>query len=170
MIKIVKTKDLDKTTRSTLKQYVTEEFGHIPLVSSTQWADPDWTIIYYHKNEIACFYNILEREIIVDGQAKQCAGINNVITLKPFRGKGFASKMLKETEGFIFTELKKDLGLLLCADSLLPYYSKLGWYKIDCPVVYNQGNTSILWIANTMIITPGAIIKPDQINLNGLPW
>lgn len=170
MLKIFKTQDLENSLQSSIAHHVHEEFGHIPIVKNTQWAVPDWTIVYYHEGQLACFYNIVEREILIDMQPRQAAGINNVITPKRFRGKGLASKMLKETEGFLFTKLQKDIGVLLCADALIPFYSKLGWYKINGPVSFKQRDETLLWQANTMLLTPGTIIQPLQIDLNGLPW
>ena len=170
MIKTSKYLELPITTKQQLNTYIHNEFGHIPIVQETEWARPDWTIIYYEDNQIASFYNIIEREIFIDDKSYKIAGINNVITPPVFRGKGYASKMMHQTESFIFEQLNCELGVLLCADALIPFYEKLGWYKVDCPVYFEQSNGTKLWKANTMFLSKGRLSNPTKINLNGLPW
>ena len=146
MIEISKYSELDNGTKSKLKDFIDSEFGHIPIVRETQWATPGWTILLYENKEIVTFYNIIERKILVDMSVLKIAGINNVITPEEYRGNGYASKILRETEDFIFDELQSELGVLLCANELIPFYERLNWYKVDCPVY------------------------PKKIELNGLPW
>lgn len=98
------------------------------------------------------------------------AGINNVITPKIYRGKGYASKILSKTETFLFKDLQSDFGLLLCADDLLPFYGKLGWYKVESTVYFEQQSGSQIWEANVMLLSRSVQIFPNVIDLNGLPW
>ena len=170
MIEIKKYSELLEKTKNTLNSFINNEFGHIPIVNETEWAMPDWTIIYYENDQIATFYNIIEREIIVDGEIYKIGGINNVITPKEFRGKGYASKTLKNTEKLIFDELKCAFGVLLCADNLMPFYEKLNWYKVKCPVYFEQSNGQKLWGANIMFLTKNKKMNPAKVELNGLPW
>jgi hypothetical protein len=170
MTTIYKTADLAAGIRLQLDEFVEKEFGHIPIVKETEWATPSWTILYFSGSEIASFYNIVERNVRIDEQVYKTAGINNVITPPSYRGKGFSSLLLRETTAFIFNELKNDIGLLLCADNLIPFYEKMNWYKVDCPVYFTQKEESRLWMANTMLLTPGKRLVPSVIDLNGLPW
>lgn len=110
------------------------------------------------------------REISIDEQHFKAAGINNVITPKKFRGKGFSKNTLLETKKFLFEDLNLDLGLLLCADDLVPFYKRLGWYKVDCPVYFDQSTEKKIWAANTMLLTNERTLYPQNIDLNGLPW
>lgn len=170
MIKIHETSTLDLIAKNQIEQLIEKEFGHIPIVKETTWASPNWTVIFYQGNEIATFYNIVERTITIDGKDYFSAGINNVITPGKYRGKGLSTQILKNTEDFIFNELKAELGLLLCADSLLPFYERLNWYRVKCPVYFKQPSGKKLWTANTMLRTINKEIQPHQIDLNGLPW
>ncbi len=170
MIKIYKTSELDPLIKNQVSILVEKEFGHIPIVKETTWALPDWTIVFYEDNQIATFYNIVERTITIDDKNYFSAGINNVITPEKYRGKGFSSRTLRSTEDFIFNEVKAELGLLLCADSLVPFYEKLDWYRVKCPVYFEQPAGKKLWTANTMLRTINGKMEPNQIDLNGLPW
>ena len=67
-------------------------------------------------------------------------------------------------------ELKSELGVLLCADEHIPFYKRLNWYKINCPVHFDQSNGKKLWEANTMLLTKKDKWNPKEIDLQGLPW
>jgi len=170
MIEIKKYEELDSDIKTQLNSYIHDEFGHISIVQETEWATPDWTIIYYEGLEIASFYNIVERQIMVDGKKIKVAGINNVMTPQKYRGQGYASKTLSGLASLVFEELKCDAGLLLCADALIPFYTRLGWYEVDCPLYFNQSSGEKSWTAKVMLLTKDDILEPRNINLNGLPW
>jgi predicted acetyltransferase len=171
MIEIKKYTDLSPEVKERLVFNIHTEFGHIPIVNETKWAEPGWTIINFKDGEIATFYNIVEREILLDNNMLKCAGINNVITPEKYRGKGLATATLTETESFLFEDLGSDIGILLCADHLVPFYKRLGWYKVNCPVYFDQPGGRKLWQANTMLLTRKAEkVNPGEIDLQGLPW
>ena len=170
MIEINKYTELSRHTRDQLNSCINSEFGHIPIVNETEWATPNWTIIYYDNTQIATFYNIVEREITIDNKNFRIGGINNLITPKKFRGKGYASKILRETEHLIFEDLNCDMGVLLCADNLITFYERLNWYKIECPVYFEQSSGEKLWGANVLFLSRDGKMSPKKIELNGLPW
>ncbi len=143
-------------------------FGDSSFVQQTKWATPDWTVINFLNKEVASFYNIVEREIKFGNKVLKVAGINSVITSEKYRGKGFATYMLQETQHFLFNELHSDAGLLLCADSLVPFYERMNWYKVDCPVYIDQPDGKRLWQANTMMLFKGTKERsPSEIDLKG---
>ena len=171
MIEIKKHIDLLPEIKNSLDHYIQKEFGHIPIVKETTWAIPDWTVINTIDGEIATFYNVVQREILLDNQVLYAAGINNVITPENYRGKGLATATLKETISFFFNEIKLDIGVLLCADDLISFYGRLGWYKVTCPVYFNQPRGRKRWQANTMLLSQKSeILQPGEIDLLGLPW
>ncbi len=170
MIEIQKYSELKNQIRNQLDLLIEEEFGHIPLVKEIKWATPDWTIINYYENEIATVYNVIERTVTIDNEQLKAAGINNVITRPKFRGKGFSTSTLADTEHFLFDNLEAKLGLLLCAEHLVPFYRRLSWYNINCKVYFNQASEKKLWTANTMLLSKMSNYDPGKIDLNGLPW
>ncbi|MDO5979350.1 GNAT family N-acetyltransferase [Flavivirga spongiicola] len=170
MIEVKKYSELLEQTKDKLNAFIKGEFGHIPIVNEMEWAIPDWTIIFYENDQIATFYNIIETHIRIDNKIFKVAGINNVITPKKFRKKGYASKTLEATEDLIFDDLNCEMGVLLCADNLIPFYEKLNWYKVDCPVYFEQSTGEKLWKANTMLLSKKEKMNPQRIKLKGLPW
>jgi predicted GNAT family N-acyltransferase len=170
MISIEKYSSLSAEIKKTLNNYIQAEFGHIPIVQETSWAVPDWTILQTETNNIVTFYNIIERHVLLDGASCKIAGINNVITPPPFRGKGYSSQTLNNTTGFLFDELKAEHALLLCADTMIPFYNRLGWYTVNSTVYFDQPSGRKLWAANTMLLSPNKPITPAVIDLQGTPW
>jgi hypothetical protein len=160
MIETSKYIDLNLDTKKILNKIIQDEFGYIPIVQETEWATPDWTIIYYEGNGIARFYNIVERQILVDDKKMKVAGINNVITPQKNRGQGYSSKTLKGVASLVFEELNCEAGLLLCADALITFYARLGWYEDDCPLYFHQASGEKLWTAKTMMLTKDGKLNP----------
>lgn len=158
-------KDID-----TINEFIKKEFGNVPIVQKFVWSKPAWAVIKYVDKQIVSFCNLIEREILIDQKRCFVAGINNMITPKQFRGNGYASLILKECEHFILQLMGFDYGLLLCADSLVPFYDKHGWYSVDCPVYFQQPTERELWKARTMLLGKDKQIAPKEIDLNGLPW
>jgi predicted GNAT family N-acyltransferase len=156
--------------RERVDSLVDKEFGHIPFVQNLTWSKPDWLVTLEEDNDLLALYHLVSREVQLDGQTYQAAGINNVITPQQHRKRGYASKLLQETNSFIFTELKSEFGLLLCADAVIPFYEKLGWYKVDCDLYFEQPDGIRLYDSNAMILSKEVRFSPKQINLNGLPW
>lgn len=170
MIDIQKYPFLIDQTKAQLNSYIRTEFGNIPIVNETEWATPDWTILIYENDQIVTFCNIVLREIVTDEERFKIGGINNVITPKKFRGKGYASTVLKKAETFIFNDINCDHGVLLCADDLIAFYQRLNWYVVNCPVYFAQSTGQKLWSANTMFLSKSKKLNPARIDLNGLPW
>ncbi|MCX2742188.1 GNAT family N-acetyltransferase [Pontibacter anaerobius] len=165
--------ELNPFVRSTLSRLVEEQFGHVPFVQEREWALPDWVLAKYEHGEIATVCHVVLRDVSMDGQEYKVAGINNVITPKSYRGKGFASQVLREAEMFIFGELDCTFGMLLCADDLLLFYSRLGWYKLDeYALYYHQPTGEQRYDSNVMLLSPPeqGFFFPKHIHLNGLPW
>ncbi len=172
MIKYYSYHELDPNLKAELLNYVSEEFGDVPFVKERVWAEPDYVFIKYDGDVIATFYNVVLRNVALDEKVFKVAGINNVITPKQFRGRGYATQTLRETEHILFDELKCDYGLLLCADALVSFYNRMNWYKADAELYYDQPEGKQLYDSNTMLFSPTASsrIIPRKIDLNGLPW
>lgn len=170
MISIEKYDSLSAAIKETLNNNIQSEFGHIPFVQEITWAIPDWTVLLTKDNTIVTFFNIIEREVLVDGTPSKIAGINNVITPPSFRGKGYSSQVLTNTTSFLFDELQCEHALLLCADAMIPFYNRLGWYTVNSTVYMEQPTGRKLWTANTMLLSAGKPIAPAVIDLQGTPW
>lgn len=172
MLKLIPYTDISPSLLAILSKHIDEEFGHVAFVQQRSWAIPDWVVLLEEQAEIVTFCNVVEREVTLDGKRCKIAGINNVITPKAHRGKGHSSRVLREIKSFLFGELKADFGLLLCADPLVPFYTRLGWYTVNSHLVYNQPQGKEVYDSNIMLLLKENHEKifPKSIDLNGLPW
>lgn len=171
MIIVYRYNALSQEWKDELARLAELEFGDVPFVKNTKWSDPDWSVLKFEGDEIVSFYNIVERNIEVDGQVMKAGGINNVITKREHRGKGLASQLLKETAWLLFEDIHCDIGLLLCADDLVDFYRKHGWYKVNCQLTYDQPDGKRDYTSNIMCLSlPTMALDPKKIDLNGLPW
>ena len=164
-------RELPAELRERLEEIAENEFGHIPLVRETQWAEPDWAYLGYQGPSLVVFHNIIERAVEIDGVVTPVAGLNNMITLPEFRGRGYASELLRLTQPRWFTELGAEIGMLLCADALVPFYERLGWARVEAPVTIEQDAGPRVWAANCMLLeVPASHMPRRHVSLRGLPW
>ena len=171
MLEILPYAQLPQTVRLELQTAVDQEFGHIPVVQSIQWATPDWAITLRVQQELATFYHLVERIILLDGRPYRAIGLNNVITLPAFRGRGHSTQVLRTTEPFWWQELHAELAVLLCADALVPFYERLGWHCTRAATYFAQPVGRRQWTVNTMLRSPKATLSQStKINLQGYPW
>lgn len=163
--------ELSSGLRENIEALCWDEFGQYEIVRNTEWARPDYTFAAFDQGELAGFYNLVLRSVSMDEHKVPVAGINNVVTLAGYRGRGIATQLLGDTESYWFETLGTEHGLLLCADALLTFYERLGWYKVRSTVRFSQSDGTRTWSANCMLRTPGTDdIKPSEIDLCGEPW
>jgi GNAT superfamily N-acetyltransferase len=163
--------ELPAERRQQLEAAAQAEFGQFAIVRETRWESPDWSFLALDSAELAAFYNIVERTVTIDDVPVRVAGLNNLVTLPAHRGRGVASRLLRETQEQWFDLLGAECGLLLCADALLPFYSRLGWEKVDARVSYAQPDGPRAWSAHCMMLDPRRkVASVREIDLRGLPW
>ena len=163
--------ELPAEQKQQIEAVVQAEFSQFAIVRETRWATPEWTILAFEDEELAAFYNLVERTVHIDGIAVRVAGLNNLMTLPAHRGRGLGARLLRETQEHWFDSLGAECGLLLCADALLPFYSRLDWRRAEARVSYTQPCGPRTWAANCMLLDPlGKVGAAREIDLCGLPW
>lgn len=171
MLEILSYAQLSQPVRLELQAAVDQEFGHIPVVQSTQWATPEWAVTLRVQQKLATFYHLVERVVLLDGRPYRAVGLNNVITLPAFRGQGYSTHLLRTTEPCWWRELHAELGVLLCVDELVPFYERLGWHYTRAATYFAQPASRQQWTVNTMLHSPKATLPhPTEIDLQGYPW
>jgi GNAT superfamily N-acetyltransferase len=157
--------------RQALSAAAEAEFSQFALVRETQWASPDWSYMAFEGDELVAFYNIVERTISTGDASVQVAGLSNLVTLPAHRGRGVASRLLRETSSRWIELHGTDCGLLLCADVLVPFYSRMKWERVEARVTYSQPQGSRTWTANCMLLNAACEASSiREIDLCGLPW
>lgn len=162
---------LPERDRERLEDIADAEFGRIPLVRENQWAEPDFSYRAFEGDELVAFCNLIRRTVRIDGSSVAISGLNNVITLPAHRDKGWASRLLRETQPRWARDVGTPIGLLLCADALVPFYSRLGWDPVRVPVRYSQPDGARHWPANCMLLDEQKqLLAHVEVDLCGLPW
>lgn len=163
--------ELPPARREQLDAAAHAEFEQYAIVRETEWAAADWTYQALEGEACVSYYNIVDRTVTVDGVATRVAGLNNMVTMPGYRGRGAASALLRQTQPLWFEELHAECGLLLCAGALVPFYSRLGWRKVSGRVVYSQPDGVRIWTESCMLLDPrGQWASAREIDLCGLPW
>lgn len=171
-IQAYKHEELPLQLKKELQNIEQSEFGHVPIVKSTVWATPDYSIVALENGELLGHLNLVQRTILWDKEEMTCTGINNLIVNPKARGKKLGSYLLFRAKTFALDVLDSKLMLLLCAKELVPFYARHQWEKINVPVSFNQPlEKNLLWQAETMVLPLKPINLPiETIYLNGLPW
>jgi predicted acetyltransferase len=108
------------------------------------YAEPQWYIFGYLDEGLVTQVGVLQRTITIGQNPLLIGGIGFLITEPEHRGRGFASKIMKEAMAFLKNELGLPFGLLTCKPRLESLYTGMGWRTIDAPNVFVQptGNRS----------------------------
>ncbi len=169
-IEILESAKVEESLRNDLAKRIHREFGHVEVVRTHKWAEPTWTLLGLENNELVSFLNIIDRQGQVDGKPFHLLGLNNVITEPVHRGKGYSKKLNQAALDFMKKKDTQALGVLFCADDLLPFYSSLGWKKFSGQTTIWQPSGEKVWPSNCMTYSFEVPIAFKEINLKGLPW
>lgn len=163
--------ELPEARRDELRLLASNEFDKFPIVRQTAWATPDWSFLGTQGQDLACFYNLVERVVRFDDRPVEVVGLNNLVTAPGYKRRGLASQLLAGTEAQWFSALGARYGLLLCAEHLIAFYQKLGWQRVSSEVRFMQGGRECVWTAECMVLSPAReATDPAAIDLRGLPW
>ena len=135
------------------------------------WAEFHWRVLVFCDGELASTLAITLRAARVGGTAVRLAGIGNLMTLPPWRGRGLATRATEEAARFMRETLEVEFGFLLCSADLVPYYRALGWRPLDVPVWFDQPSGPQRWEQEALVLACSNQTWPDGIvDLCGLPW
>jgi GNAT superfamily N-acetyltransferase len=168
-IQINRYRELDAARREQIDQAAWVEFEKYAIVRETQWAEADWSFLGFEGDELVAYFNLVDRVVRFDDVPVRVAGLNNMVTLPAHRAKGHASRLLREAQPQWF-DMQFEAGLLLCADELAPFYARLGWRGVDCPVVYAQPDGECTWKASCMVLERAPLRTVRRVDLCGPPW
>jgi predicted acetyltransferase len=135
------------------------------------WSQGEWQLTGRVDGKIVSIVGILIREVQCAGQPVLLGGIGGVGTLPEYRMRGLAGALLHAAADFMRDPLGVDFGLLFCAETMVPYYSKFGWQLVPGPAIFDQPKGKVTWPEPVMILP---VLKqdwpPGTIDLCGLPW
>lgn len=166
---IIRTEDLTPGDRETIQAWTRTLFG--AAEDKYEWAPPDWTLLMRSGGDLVCHLAIVEQTIRVGDRAVRVAGIGGVMTPAEWQGRGLARAAMERAAEFMRGRSRISFGLLLCSESLLRYYSRMGWRRVADPVVFDQPGGKLTWEEEAMWLPCGEDDWPDGVvDLCGPPW
>ena len=147
------------------------DFG-TPDYRWTSAEDTPWRVLLWDGDRLASHVGILEREIRVGEQPVTVAGIRSVMTLPALRGRGYGSRAVGRANEFVAAELPaSEFALLVCLDSRIALYRRLGYELVGEPTVFEQPGGPTVNEINTMVRPfRGRAWPSGRVDLRGLPW
>lgn len=143
------------------------EFGDDSMI----YAIPEWYMLGYLRGMPITQIGILQRTITINQDPLLIAGVGFLITEPEYRGRGFATVVMKEAVSFVRDKLALPFSLLTCKPRLESFYSRMGWRIVNEPNIFVQptGNRSCGGLI--MVYECGGLPWPKgEIDLRGLPW
>lgn len=142
-----------------------------PILTRLVWSTPNWRVMLRRGDEIVSGLMLVEREIRVGDRRVKVAGVGDVGTLPQWRRRGYAGLVLERAAAFMRAELDADFGHLFCVSSLVPYYGRFGWLRVEGPAHIQAPWGPAIFPEETMVLPlRGTTWPPGEMDLKGLPW
>ena len=129
---IVKQKDISEQELLEVCK-IKSVFGNYSIDSQKQWImnnlkDDDKHFLLYKDDVLVAYLNLIDIQILINGNSLSVYGIGNVCSKES--GNGFGSKILSRLNEFLRSVSMP--GYLFCKQNLISFYSKNGWTILDC--------------------------------------
>jgi len=144
------------------------------IIEAFIWEDKrglGFNIQSYLDDELVGFAHVFVRKGLINDSAVLIGGLGSVMTATKHQGSGIGSKTVEIANDVILRNFRADLGVLLCKNTLVPFYEKLWWRRMQRPVIINQPPENIEWPHEAMILLrhPNDNL-PNKLDLCGLPF
>jgi predicted GNAT family N-acyltransferase len=168
-VEISKTEDLPQDLKSEIRRWLVETF--LDEHDDTAWANVDWHILGWVGEELVSHVEIIERVVLVGNEMLAVGGIGGVVTKPHWRHRGYASSIMKIAQKHLCESLRLKFGLLMCDESVIPFYEQLGWKVISGPLVCEQPSGKIAFDDIVMVYSGRNEDFPEGlIDAQGPPW
>lgn len=131
----------------------------------------EWRVLIWAGGQLASHVGISRRVVTVGGRDVVVGAVGGVWTAPEFRGQGLARQAMQTATHFLSEELQVEAGLLICREPVAPFYERVGWQRVQGPVVFDQPSGKVTWQLPILV----ALCRLDEwpegtIDLRGLPW
>ena len=171
-VEITHFEDVPKALRADIDKRA-DELDWGDTYGVTEWAGGDWQVTVWEGEVWVSMLLLLQRTIIVDGQALSVGGVGSVMTPPEWRGRGYASAAMRAASVFIRDEIKAPFGLLICGPHRVHLYGTVGWQVVPGPLSFSQPSGQRTFPDDTIIMIYPCTEQPwpgGPIDLCGSPW
>jgi predicted GNAT family N-acyltransferase len=161
--------DLSPSLQAQIIQWLVSEF--VQEGDETLWSEMDWHILGWVGDNLISHVDIIDRHASVGDLDVHLGGIGGVMTRPAWRRRGYSTTLMRESHQFMQDEMSVDFGLLLCDEDLVSFYSRLGWQRVDNPLVYDQPGGKVIWDDVVMVLACNRDHFPvGEVAIQGYPW
>lgn len=170
--------DTPVSLQAEISQQYREIFPHVSEHGvdrqGIEWQGGLYRVLVWKDEQWGGIVEISPRKIAIGAQLVSVGGVGGVMTLATMRGFGLGKVVMQRAIEFICTELQANMGMLYCADSLIPFYQKLGWQlMMQRPFVFHQadGIRTLPDKHNVMIyLCDNFEIPAGEVDVKGKLW
>ncbi len=140
--KIVKHRDLSMAEGLKIA-YLKDQHWPYGLESQIQWmkdniALDDAHLMGEEQDILRAYITLTNLNVVIDGQQLDCTGVGGVCVDKAMQHTGLG-RILMQQAGKHINE-KSQIGILLCKDTLVPFYEKCGWKLLQYRTAFVSGS------------------------------
>ncbi len=149
-----------------------DAFGFSLEQYEKNWAYPQYFIGAYIKKRLVCGYFAIIRRARINEKEITVAGLGGLVCHQHLRGRGLASRMLKNTWLTLCQNHHAELGLLICSGHNISFYQSLGWKICPASIEFEETRQTRSFHFNTMYLpnTHNSLSKDDVLDLQGKLW
>ena len=118
------------------------ELNEVIKIKSSQWKysyeehlywikknlhESDIHVLLYLKKKAVAYVNLIDINLVLNGENKKGYGIGNVCAIE--KGKGYGLEIMKEVNKIILNS--NLIGVLFCKELLLNFYKQTGWKQLE---------------------------------------
>lgn len=137
-----------------------------------EWERPHWGVMVIDEmGDLVSYTGIVLREGTFEGDGILIGGIGGVATHPDHRGKGYAPLGMGVALDFLLG-CEAAIGLFVCRNELVDYYTALGWRLFEGTVVSSQHGEPERFTFNNVMVGDLASSAPARgtIDLCGPAW
>jgi GNAT superfamily N-acetyltransferase len=136
----------------------------------TRWAAFDWYVSVHAGRRIVSMAGIVDRPGEIDGIPTRLGLVGAVFTLPEHRQRGFATDVVRRANQLLADEIGSEFGVLLCADSMVPFYARQGWKWVPNTMRFERFGRPGFAQGNVMVYEcAGRALPAGTIDVMGLP-
>jgi len=171
-VKIRIARDLTDEEKQVLSGGDPDPFGLGARLDGYVSRPKDWHLFAEIDSRPVAHVGLLGHDVRVGDLPVAVAGMGGVLTAPEFRNRGLARRLLRESIPLMTRTLSAEFGFLFCLPRLLPFYERLGWKRLETPVLVDQpGGGEAPHFLETMVLQLGSRDwPPGSVRLCSFPW
>lgn len=130
-----------------------------------------WHVVVRRAGVPVAHAGVVRQVGTVGGEPVAFGGVGGVITPPAWRGRGFAAAAMAAAAGVCREQAGAAFGLLFCFEEVAPFYARLGWQRVEAPVVVDQPAGKVAPPFVTMALPlRGRAWPAGAVDVGGFPW